>query len=107
MKGLPGCRAANVRLLMGRDSNALLVPEQAILADQGGSYVLVVQDDDTVQSRPVVPAQRIDGKRVIQSGLSAGERVLIDHLQQVRPGMRVIPQDGAIEAVRSPPDSAS
>jgi RND family efflux transporter MFP subunit len=88
---LPG-QYANVRLLMGQDQKALLIPEQALLADQGGSYVLVVQDDGTVQSRPVVPTQRIDGKRVIQSGLTAGERVLIDHLQQARPGMRVIPQ---------------
>ena len=95
---LPG-QYANVRLLMGQDPNALLVPEQAILADQGGSYVLVVQDDGIVQSRPVVPTQRIEGKRVIQPGLAAGERVLIDHLQQARPGMKVVAQlAGAAEA---------
>ena len=88
---LPG-QYANVRLLMGQDQKALLVPEQAILSDQGGNYVLVVQDDGTVASRPVVPTQRIDGKRVIESGLAAGERVLIDHLQQARPGMKVVAQ---------------
>lgn len=97
---LPG-QYANVRLLMGQDQRALLVPEQAILADQGGSYVLVVKDGGTVESRPVVPTQRIDGKRVIQSGLAAGERVLIDHLQQARPGMKVIvQQDGAAPAAQ-------
>ncbi len=88
---LPG-QYANVRLLMGQDEKALLVPEQAILADQGGSYVLVVQDDGTVQSRTVVPTQRVGGMRVIQSGLAAGERVLVDHLQQARPGMKVAAQ---------------
>ena len=41
----------------------------------------------------MVPTQRIEGKRVIQSGLAAGERVLIDHLQQARPGMQVVAQD--------------
>jgi membrane fusion protein (multidrug efflux system) len=91
---LPG-QYANVRLLMGQDREALLVPEQAVLADQGGSYVLIAQADGTVQSRSVVPTDRIDGRRVIQSGLAAGELVLIDHLQQARPGMRVIPKRAA------------
>jgi RND family efflux transporter MFP subunit len=110
---LPG-QYANVRLLMGQDQKALLVPEQAILSDQGGNYVLVAQDDGTVVSRPVVPTQRIDGKRVIQSGLAAGERVLIDHLQQARPGMKVVAQtaspgvapDAAPAAPLAPPEEA-
>jgi membrane fusion protein (multidrug efflux system) len=110
---LPG-QYANVRLLMGQDQKALLVPEQAILADQGGNYVLVVKDDGTVESRPVVPTQRIDGKRVIGSGLAAGERVLIDHLQQARPGMKVVAQtaspaeapDAAPAPAPAPPEEA-
>ena len=40
----------------------------------------------------MVPTQRIDGKRVIESGLDAGELVLIDHLQQARPGMKAVAQ---------------
>ena len=88
---LPG-QYANVRLWMGQDRNALLIPEQAVLADQGGSYVLVAQPDGTVQSRSVVPTDRIEGMRVIHSGLAAGELVLVDHLQQARPGMRVVPR---------------
>jgi membrane fusion protein (multidrug efflux system) len=88
---LPG-QYANVRLWMGQDQNALLVPEQVILDDQGGNYVLVLQNDGTIASRPVVPTQRIDGKRVIETGLAAGELVLIDHLQQARPGMKAVAQ---------------
>jgi RND family efflux transporter MFP subunit len=85
---LPG-QYANLRLWMGANKSALLVPEQALLEDQGGSYVLVVKSDGTAESRPVTPTARHDGMRVIESGLTKGELVMIDNLQQVRPGTRV------------------
>ena len=103
---LPG-QYANVRLLMGQDRKALLVPEQALLSDQGGSYVLVAQADGTVQSRAVVAAERIEGMRVIHSGLAAEELVLIDHLQQARPecgsSRRSWPRVASARSRRAPP----
>lgn len=74
---------------------ALLVPQAATLADQGGRYVLVVGDDNTVEARPITVGTTIDGSYVVRSGLEAGEQVITDGIQRVRPGMVVDPAPAA------------
>lgn len=85
---LPG-QFARLRILVGRDVPALLVPAQAILEEQGGSTVFVLGEDGTVAARPVVPGIASGDMRVIESGLSAGEKVVVDNLGKLRPGMKV------------------
>lgn len=70
--------------------DAVLVPQRAVLDQQGGQYVLVVKDDDTVEQRPVVIGALHDGMQQVKQGLAAGERVIADGVQKVRPGGKVV-----------------
>jgi len=71
--------------------DATLVPDEAVLADQGGRYVLVVDDANVVQLARVKPGAVVDGMRVIESGLAPGARVVVNGLQKARPGGAVKP----------------
>jgi RND family efflux transporter MFP subunit len=88
---LPG-QYAQVRLLMGTRPDAILVPEQAILEEQGGQSVLVVGSDKKVQRRKVTAGTAFEGLRIIETGLKAGEDVLVEGLQKVQPGMVIDPK---------------
>ncbi len=83
---------ARLRLPYAEIKDALLVPETALGFDQGGRYLLVVGDDGKVQFRRVElgPLQD-DGLRVIRKGLKAGEWVIVNGVQRVRPGIKVKP----------------
>lgn len=74
----------------GRD--ALLVPEAALGSDQGGRYVLVVNTNNVVEQRKVVPGPLDGAMRVIESGLKAEDRVVVDGLQRAIPGQKVDPK---------------
>jgi multidrug efflux system membrane fusion protein len=89
---LPG-RFGQVTLQLGVDPDALLVDEKALGADQGTRYVLVVGQDDTLLYRPVQTGTRVGPYRVIEEGLAPGERVVVNGLMRVRPGMPVSPQE--------------
>jgi RND family efflux transporter MFP subunit len=77
------------RLPLGEARTATLVAEQALGSDQGQKYVYVVSDANEVSSRPVKIGRLYDGLRVIEDGLSKGDRVVISGLQRVRPGAKV------------------
>lgn len=78
--------------------DALLVPDSAIVTDQTRKVVLVVAADGTVTPRPVELGPISDGLRVIRSGLSATDRVVIGGQQRAMPGQKVTPQAGRITA---------
>lgn len=80
---------ARIRLLDSAQHDAVLVNDSAIGTDQTVRYVLVVGADSKVAYRPVQLGPVIDGLRVVQSGLSAGEVVVVNGLQRVRPGAQV------------------
>jgi membrane fusion protein (multidrug efflux system) len=77
---------------MGTRPDAVLVPEQAIVEEQGGQSVLVVGLDKKVQRRTVTAGPAFEGQRIIEKGLKAGEDVLVDGLQKVQPGMVIDPK---------------
>jgi RND family efflux transporter MFP subunit len=81
-------------------ADAVLVPERAVLEEQGGSYVLAVSDDGTVQQKSVVAGVVHDGMQRIVEGLAAGERVVVDGVMKARPGQKVVPV--ALEAAAPP-----
>jgi RND family efflux transporter MFP subunit len=82
---------ARVKLVGGQKTNALLVRDAAIGTDQDRKFVLVVGPGDTLAYRPIVPGRLTDGLRIVTSGLKAGERVVVNGLMRVRPGMKVAP----------------
>ena len=83
-----------VRLSMGEASAkpALLVSERAIGTDQSKKFVLVVGEGDKADYREVTLGAVSEGMRVVTSGLKAGERIVVNGLQRVRPGAVVAPQ---------------
>jgi RND family efflux transporter MFP subunit len=80
-----------VRVPIGYPHKALLITERALDADQGQKIVYVVGPDNKVASRPVRLGSLHNGLRAIEDGLKAGDRVIVNGLQQIRPGMIVAP----------------
>jgi RND family efflux transporter MFP subunit len=80
---------ARVRLPIGPAHRALLVNDRVVDNDQGQKVVYVVDKDHQVVSRPVRLGALHGGLREVRDGLMPGERVIVDGLQQVRPGTRV------------------
>lgn len=83
---------ARVRLPLGEPYKALLVSERAIGRDQGSPFVYVVGDDNEVVYRRIKLGALHDGLRVVLEGISTGERVVVNGLQRIRPGIKVDPQ---------------
>src|SRR6516165_9405866 len=88
---LPGF-FARVRVPIGRPHGALLVSDRALDADQGQKVLYIVNDKNEVVSRPVRLGVLHDGLREITDGVKPGERVIVNGLQQVRPGITVDPK---------------
>ena len=87
--------------------NALLVPERALGVDQGGRYLLVVNNENVVEQRPVKVGARVGEAMVIEEGLKGDERVVVDGIQRARPGAKVTPvQEGAGAAATPPPPTS-
>ncbi|HZE08031.1 MAG TPA: efflux RND transporter periplasmic adaptor subunit [Gemmatimonadaceae bacterium] len=89
---------ARVRLLGSDRHPATMVQDAAIGTDQDRKFVLVLKSDNTVEYRPVTLGRVIDGLRVIDMGLQPGERVVINGLMRVRPGMKVAATNSAMVA---------
>jgi membrane fusion protein (multidrug efflux system) len=87
---LPG-QFVRARVEAGVQPNGLLVPQRAVTITPQGATVLVVGAKDVVESRPVTVGALQGGSWVIQSGLTAGERVVVDGLQKAAPGRPVKP----------------
>lgn len=71
---------------------ALLVPDTAIGSEQARKFVYVVRPDDTVAQKYVEVGPLSGGERVIRSGLEPTDRVVVEGLMRVRPGVKVTPQ---------------
>ena len=68
---------------------AILVPDLCIQRDIGGSFVLVLNDEDVVEARYVELGPKVGAERVIESGLKGDERVVVNGLQRARSGIKV------------------
>ena len=101
---------ARLRLQGSGKYAALLLPDEAVGSDQSQRFVLVVNDQDTVEYRKVEPGPLIDGLRVIRDGLQAADWVVVNGLQRIAPGARVTPQkqeNGPAQASPEPPSAAA
>ena len=91
--------------LFGGEREALLVPDAAIASDQSRKIVFTVAEDGTVGTKLVELGPIVDGLRVVRSGLAATDQIVIDGLQRARPGQKVKPEGGAIEAAAQNADA--
>lgn len=96
---LPG-QFARVRGVVEERKAALAVPQRAVMETQGLFRLAVVAADGTVELRRVEMGPRTEGLWIVESGLSAGERIALDGLQRLRTGMKVSPQEAPIQAVQ-------
>jgi RND family efflux transporter MFP subunit len=89
---------ARVRLVGGERKSATLIQDQSVGTDQDRKFVLVLKDDNTLEYRPVTLGRMVDGLRAVESGLKPGERVVINGLMRVRPGMKVVAQTDSMRS---------
>lgn len=90
---IPG-QFARLRLAVSDHSRVLLVPEEAIGTDLSQRFVLLLSSSNTVDYRAVKLGPTVDGQRIVREGLRGGEKVLVNGLSRVRPGMPVQPVSG-------------
>ena len=88
----------NMRLSTGRTAHALLVPAAAVQTDQARKIVYVVGKDGMVVAKPVEIGPDVDGLRVIRSGLTPTDQVVINGYQFARPGTKAVTKAGKIVA---------
>ncbi|MET0309590.1 MAG: efflux RND transporter periplasmic adaptor subunit [Sphingomonas sp.] len=92
----------SMRLEASRAYPAMLVPDTAIQADAARQIVLVVGKDNAVVAKPVVTGPLRGDLRVIRSGITRDDRVIIGGAQRARPGQKVTPQPGKIVQGQGP-----
>ncbi len=88
---LPGMYA-NVEIGSAAPQNVIVITERAIMTDQDRKIVMLVGEGNTVTPRPVSVGESINGKRIITSGLNEGDKVIVEGVMRIRPGMPVTPQ---------------
>jgi membrane fusion protein (multidrug efflux system) len=98
---LPG-QFVRVRITAGERSNVFLVPQAAVMQTEKTSLVFVVGPDGKAQARPVTPGDWYGNEWSILSGLEAGDRVIVDNLLKVRPGIAVTEVAPAQPAANAP-----
>jgi hypothetical protein len=80
---------ARMKLVSPTRSDVALVDDRAIGTDLGKRFVFVVDEQGLVQYRPVETGRLVQGLRVVNGGLAAGDVVIVNGLQRVRPGVTV------------------
>jgi membrane fusion protein (multidrug efflux system) len=94
---------AKVRASTDIRKGALLVPQRAVSELQGLYQVAVVGTDDKVQIRPVQTGDRVGSLWIIETGLSPGDRIVVEGIQKVKSGMVVNPKPAAEPAAPAAP----
>jgi RND family efflux transporter MFP subunit len=89
---LPGL-FARIRVPLSERHSAMLVTERAIGTDQAQKYVLTLTATNTVAYSAVKLGPAVDGRRIVRSGLLPGEKIIVNGMERIRPGMPVTPQE--------------
>jgi multidrug efflux system membrane fusion protein len=95
----------DVWLVLGEQTDAVVVPTQAVQSGQEGRYVYVIGDGDTVEQRPVAVDRSFDGDTVVADGLEPGERVVTDGQLRLTPGATVTIAEPSAAGPPSPADA--
>jgi membrane fusion protein, multidrug efflux system len=88
---IPG-QFARLRMGATEPARVVAIDERAISTDQSRKFVLVVDEENKAAYREVVLGTMADGLRIVTSGLAAGERIVVNGLQRVRPGALLAPE---------------
>lgn len=81
----------SARLILSTRQNAVTVPAQTVMQGPDGSYVYAIKPDETVERRSVRVAATQDGRAVIEQGLNAGDRVVVDGQYRLTDGAKIAP----------------
>lgn len=84
---------ARLKLIGSAPYEGILITDKAISTDLKTKYVLVIDEQNTAQYRPVVLGEKLNGLRIVKSGLAPEERIVVNGLQRVRPGSPVAPTE--------------
>jgi membrane fusion protein, multidrug efflux system len=103
---MPG-QFARVRMGQPKPEPVLMVDERAIGTDQNKRFVLVVGDDNKAAYREITLGAFVDGLRVVTNGLKSGERIVVNGLQRVRPGVLIAPDPVAMAGRAATTDVAA
>lgn len=87
-----------VRLVTDNANDAILIPQKAVIEQQGGAAVFVVDDAGKVSQRTVVLGPQYESLVIVKQGLKFGDRVVVEGQQKARPGMPVRPVESPITA---------
>ena len=82
---------AKVRIQLSIAEDAILIPQRSLTELQGQYSVMTANAENKIEVKPVVIGKRIGDMVIIEQGLNVGEKVVIDALQKVRPGMEIVP----------------
>lgn len=93
----------HIKLGSASGNKVLLITDRAIGTDQNKKFVYVVADDNKVAYREIVSGAVADGLRVVESGLKAGEKIIVSGLQRARPGQQVTPEIVGMETKEPSP----
>jgi multidrug efflux system membrane fusion protein len=88
---LPGM-FANVKMGTPSSIDQIIISERAIGTDQSRKFVYVVNDQNLVEYRVITIGESMNGQRVVTSGLNDGDKVIVEGIIRIRPGMPVAPQ---------------
>ncbi|HKY01670.1 MAG TPA: efflux RND transporter periplasmic adaptor subunit [Burkholderiales bacterium] len=105
MRWLPG-QYVKTQVLAGQQQ-AFLVPQAAVIQNEQGRAVWVVDSDNKVNPRPIQTANWIGSDWVVTGGVQAGEQIVIDNLMKLRPGVSVQPNAPAPSPSDTSPSSAT
>ncbi|MFA4910347.1 MAG: efflux RND transporter periplasmic adaptor subunit, partial [Desulfobacteria bacterium] len=79
----------NVVLTLTSQPNTVVVPSQSIQTGQKGQYVFVINNNLTVEARPIIVGRTLDSETVIEKGLKPGEKVVTDGQLRLLPGVKI------------------
>jgi len=82
---------AKVNVQMETKKDALIIPQRCVMELQGQYSVYVVNDNNVVETRQIVPGQKVGDYLIVDEGLKPGEKLVIDALQKVRSGVEISP----------------
>jgi multidrug efflux system membrane fusion protein len=89
---------ARIGLVLPNSQESVLIEDRAIGTDLGKKFVLALRPDDTLEYRQVTLGQAVGGLRRVKQGLAAGDVIVVNGQQRVRPGVKVSPKRVAMNA---------
>lgn len=103
---LPG-QFVRARVVTGERDGVFLLPQPAVMNSDQGKFVYVVDEQNQAVAQPVTTGDWVGKEWVVLSGLKAGDKVIVDNLLKVRPGMSVSPQLPGAQPAQAAPQSSN